>query len=226
MEHPLDNPIYNALNSGNKNLSAGNEFVKYFSKDVSPFAGFKGSTAAGLDQLYNMVPSQRTLAVFTPEEISISNQWNLINHMNVLQMVYHHPAPNDVTDEELIPLEEQHIPAMLDLTKLTNPGPFLQRTIEFGHYEGVFKGNELVAMSGQRLNPCPYAEISAVCTHPDHLGNGYASQLLKSQIRQIIAKSEIPFLHVRKDNTTAIKVYERIGFVNRRDMVINVIQKY
>ena len=29
-------------------------------------------------------------------------------------------------------------------------------------------GDELVAMAGQRMQPDPYTEISAVCTHPDH----------------------------------------------------------
>ena len=30
MEHPFDYPAWNALISGNKNLSLGNEHVKYF----------------------------------------------------------------------------------------------------------------------------------------------------------------------------------------------------
>ena len=48
---------------------------------------------------------------------------------------------------------------MLALTKLTNPGPFAPRTIDFGHYYGVFDGDKLVAMAGQRLHIHEYTEI-------------------------------------------------------------------
>jgi predicted GNAT family acetyltransferase len=114
---------------------------------------------------------------------------------------------------------------MLSLTKLTNPGPFAERTIDFGHYRGIFENNELAAMAGQRLHAFNYAEISAVCTHPDHTGKGYARQLLIYQINRIIAAGEIPYLHVRSDNDRAIRVYEGLGFVTRCNMWFSPIQK-
>ena len=67
-------------------------------------------------------------------------------------------------------------------------------------------------MAGQRLNPLPYAEISAVCTHPNHSGKGYARQLMQFHVNRIKAAGQIPFLHVRDDNTRAIKVYKDLGF--------------
>jgi predicted GNAT family acetyltransferase len=51
-----------------------------------------------------------------------------------------------------------------------------------------------------------------VCTHPDFLGKGYASALLQHQVGLICDNGQIPFLHVREDNTRAIEVYERLGF--------------
>jgi predicted GNAT family acetyltransferase len=114
---------------------------------------------------------------------------------------------------------------MLALTKLTNPGPFVEKTIDFGHYRGVFEGDQLVAMAGQRLHIFDYAEISAVCTHPDHLGRGYARQLLLHHIHRIRAASKIPFLHVRYDNYRAIKVYESLGFSKRTELFFYILQK-
>jgi len=67
-------------------------------------------------------------------------------------------------------------------------------------------------MTGQRLHPGNYAEVSAVCTHPDHLGKGYATALLQHQLTLICHQGKIPFLHVRADNERAIAVYERLGF--------------
>jgi predicted GNAT family acetyltransferase len=108
---------------------------------------------------------------------------------------------------------------------LTNPGPFESRTITFGHYYGIFEGEKLVAMAGQRMHVFNYAEISAVCTHPDYTGKGYAAQLLQYQINRIKAASGIPFLHVRYDNDRAIKIYESLGFSTRRQVNFYVMIK-
>jgi predicted GNAT family acetyltransferase len=80
-------------------------------------------------------------------------------------------------------------------------------------------------MAGFRLGIGPYREISAVCTHPDYLGRGYAAALIRHLIVLIVAKSWIPFLHVLKENTDAIKLYEKLGFRVRSEMQFNVIEK-
>jgi predicted GNAT family acetyltransferase len=138
--------------------------------------------------------------------------------------VFNEPAVYEPT-VEIVDLTNEHIPAMLSLTKLTNPGPFLERTIEFGHYRGIFDGEELVAMAGQRIHAFNYAEISAVCTHPDYLGKGYARQLLLNQAQRMQAEGNIPYLHVLTTNERAIKVYEGIGFTIRKEMYFYVLQK-
>jgi len=125
----------------------------------------------------------------------------------------------------LVPLTNEHVPQMEALAKLTNPGPFAKKTIDFGHYHGVFENDKLVAMAGQRLYPYNYAEVSAVCTHPDHTGKGYARQLLQFQVDRIKAASEIPFLHVKDDNERAIKVYKSLGFATRTKVYFYVLVK-
>jgi predicted GNAT family acetyltransferase len=80
-------------------------------------------------------------------------------------------------------------------------------------------------MNGQRFNPKLYREVSAVCTHPNFLGNGYAFELLVKQVNQVLKQNEIPFLHVRADNSAAIKLYEKVGFKIRTAMQAIVITK-
>jgi predicted GNAT family acetyltransferase len=82
-----------------------------------------------------------------------------------------------------------------------------------------------VAMAGQRLHPNPFIEISAVCTHPDHTGKGYAATLINDQIRRILAGSETPFLHVLEENEHAIKLYQKLGFVIREQVIGYGLQK-
>ncbi|WP_419699263.1 GNAT family N-acetyltransferase [Mucilaginibacter sp. NFX135] len=225
MEQPLDNPIWNALISGNSNLARGNNQVKYFAENVAPFVGFEDYSAANFNILHKQVTDQRVFAVVSAEEIIIPDQWKVLNNMKILQMVFDGSLPSEPLNYELVTLEDQHIPAMLALTKITNPGPFTERTIDFGNYKGIFNNGELIAMAGYRTQPSPYVEISAVCTHPNHFGKGCAGTLINYHIRQIIAASGIPYLHSRTDNAIAIKLYQKLGFVARKEMTFNIIQK-
>ena len=225
MKHLLDNPAWNALHSGNPEFAVGTGDVKYFQPDVSPFAALNENTIENLETLYDIAPPQAFFGVITPVEITIPAEWQLIECMDCLQMVCETPARQVDKKQEFVALSDEHVPAMLALTKLTNPGPFAKRTIEYGHYRGIFEDDELVAMAGQRLNPKPYAEVSAVCTHPDHLGKGYAAQLIMCQVERIQAAGEIPFLHVLAKNERAINLYQSLGFETRTRIFFYVIKK-
>jgi predicted GNAT family acetyltransferase len=55
-----------------------------------------------------------------------------------------------------------------------------------------------------------------VCTHPDHVGHGYARRLLGWLSNDVLARGRMPFLHVSQDNTRALELYERNGYRLRR----------
>ena len=225
MEHVLDNPSWNALASGNKNLAHGNNEVKYFAQDVSPFVGMRDNSEEQFQMLYELTDHNGPVGFVSNTGHDAPKNWKLLSPNIAYQMIYEAsltPAEVEVT---LTPLTEAHIPQMLALTKLTNPGPFAPRTIDFGHYYGVFDGVKLVAMAGQRMHIEDYTEISAVCTHPDYLGRGYAKQLLLGQIHRMQAAGNTPILHVRKNNERAVKVYESIGFTPRTTIHFNILQK-
>src|SRR5487761_1988966 len=225
MNHVLDNPIWHALISGNRNMSVGTELVKYFPKEIATFAGLKEVNQSSLKLLYDLISPERTVILITGESIEIPASWNIIYQSIILQMVSKNPKKPGLPHEEIVHLNKMHVPQMLALTTLTNPGPFFERTIEFGNYTGIFKSGELIAMAGQRLHVNQYVEISAVCTHPDHVGKGYGSMLIQHQARQIAQKGNIPFLHSRSDNDQAIRLYKALGFITRQEMYLNVIQK-
>ena len=68
-------------------------------------------------------------------------------------------------------------------------------------------------------------EITAVCVHPSHRGHGYGQILLSAISRQIVARDEIPFLHVFTSNASAIALYRRRGMEIRRRLHVTVLQK-
>ena len=225
MDHILDNPVYNALISGNKHLAKGTETVKYYPYDVAPFVGMKVGDNDNFQTLFDMVSPGQVFALFVPAAITIPAPWKTLDKMKVLQMVCHRLAEAAPDPAGIIPLNTSHVPDMLSLTKLTNPGPFKINTIVFGNYKGIFEQGRLASMAGHRMHAFDYVEVSAVCTHPDFMGKGYSRRLLLDQIHGLHSIAKTPFLHVKSENTRAIKLYESVGFRTRRSMDIYVISK-
>lgn len=80
-------------------------------------------------------------------------------------------------------------------------------------------------MAGERLKVPGYTEVSAVCTHPEHAGKGYARILMTEVIERIRDRGETPFLHLGKDNERAIELYPRLGFSRRSLSHLAVLRK-
>ena len=66
-------------------------------------------------------------------------------------------------------------------------------------------------MAGERLRPEGHTEISAVCTHPDFTGRGYARALMRVLMADAARAGRRPMLHVKTENG-AKRLYERLGF--------------
>lgn len=115
-------------------------------------------------------------------------------------------------DPEAQRLGADDVPDMLDLVARTRPGPFAVRTVELGCYLGIRRGGQLVAMAGERMHPAGWSEISAVCTDPAFRGAGLGSRLVSAVGAVIAGRGERVFLHASAGNTTAIRLYESVGF--------------
>lgn len=221
----LHNPVFNALSTGDKQLSFGTDNVKYFDAEVSPYAGFPDEYEQGFADLFAMLPQGRRILFAKPTPIDVPQGWQVQHEIKGLQFIYEGATYPESDFSQIVPLTTEHVDEMIALVKLTKPGPFDKRTIEFGSYHGIFVNHQLAAMTGQRLHVENYTEISAVCTHPDHLGKGYASTLMQHQMQIILNSGQIPFLHVRADNERVIAVYKRLGFRVSRPMYFYFMQR-
>lgn len=131
----------------------------------------------------------------------------------------------DCREQEMVPLDASDVPAMIELVKLTKPGPFADRTIEFGQFYGVKDGDRLVAMAGERMKVPGMDEVSAVCAHPDYQGRGYGRALVHAVAANIVSRGHVPFLHVRAENAAGIRAYQSIGFVTRKQMHFTLVER-
>jgi predicted GNAT family acetyltransferase len=161
-------------------------------------------------------------ALFLDAPPILPDGWSMLISGQMYQMVYE-AAPPQKPSQVLRKLTEADVPDMLALTKLTEPGPFLPRTIELGSYFCIHDSGSLVAMAGERLHLTGFTEVSAVCTHPDFRGRGYGNALMSVVISGILNRGEIPFLHVKTENP-AVRLYQKLGFEIRAQLHLAVIQ--
>jgi predicted GNAT family acetyltransferase len=221
----LNNPVWEALKSKNAHFNEGNDEIKYYPKNVSPFIGLANWDKNDLDKLQQHISSNRTYSVMIAKQINLPNTLEIIFSIPLYQMYCPHLLPVENNDTLIRKLSVTDIPQMLSLTEKTKPGPFYERTIELGNYMGIFDQHELIAMAGERLQMNGFTELSAVCTSPNHLGKGYASYLSYKVAETIIANGNKPFLHVRTDNQRAIELYKKLGFEIRADVYFAVFKK-
>jgi predicted GNAT family acetyltransferase len=221
----LDNPVWAALSSKQSHFNIGNDRVKYFPSNVSPFIGLKDWNESDLEELIHHAPSERSFSVMIAKEVGLSTSFDILFTTPLYQMICPVLKPFTNPDIAFRSLENKDVAQMLALTEMTRPGPFYEKTIDFGKYTGVFNGDELISMAGERLKVNGYTEVSAICTQPAYLGKGYASCLLSNVSEGIMQEGGIPFLHVRTDNIRAIEVYKKLGFKIRTEVYFAVFKK-
>lgn len=215
---PLDNPAWSALTSLQAHLAQGDDFARRFRPAVAPFAAVGSLTGEAMKRLANLLApgeSAFLLALSDISSLACAAGLRVDKLFDVLQMVDEGVSESDGLPDAY-PLDWADVDAMSRLARATNPGPFLPCTIETGHYIGVRENGRLIAMAGERMRMNGFVEISAVCVDSEHRGKGIAACLMSTLRTNIRNDGNVPFLHVRTDNASAIGLYERLGFEHRQ----------
>jgi ribosomal protein S18 acetylase RimI-like enzyme len=220
--HPLDFPIWTALTTRQQALAQVCGGARRYPPDIAPFAALADETAQSWDALHALLAPGEPAVLFTPGPVSPPAQFDVVMAATGEQMIGT-PAQTDIETAPLVALGADDVPAMMELVELTRPGPFAPRTSELGDFLGIRIGGRLAAMTGERMAPADYTEMTAVCVHPDFRGRGFAQVLLAAVSRRILARGEIPFLHVFSDNASAIALYKRQGMTIRRQLHVTVL---
>jgi ribosomal protein S18 acetylase RimI-like enzyme len=216
--HVLDRPVWHSLVGAHAHLARRHGIAAAYDPAVSPFAGTAENGDAAWADLRILLAGRSALLPGSP--FPLPPDVRVPFRANVFQMVASEWRPEP--DPDAIELGPDDAAEMHDLATRTKPGPFELRTRELGRYVGYRVDGRLVAMAGERFHPPGYTEVSAVCTDPDYRGRGYAERAMRTIGAGIVARGEIPFLHVATDNP-AIRIYERLGFVTRVEYEVAMV---
>ena len=214
----LDNPVWHALTGPHRAFAVGRGAARHYPRDMAPFSAIAEPSEQAYADLAAELPANTEARLFRPEPEPLPGGWEELDRFPMLQMVA--TGVSGVGEGAASLLSEADTAAMLDLVAAAKPGPFGPRTPLLGRYLGVWQGNRLVAMAGERLRLPGHVELSAICVHPEARGRGYAASLTLRLMQLAFEADEVPFLHVRPDNEAAIALYRRLGFEVRRELVV------
>ena len=216
-QRELDNPFWSSLITRHAHIAQGGTLARRYPPAISPHAGLPGvgpENVAALETLVEIGDEMGTAGPFVPR---LPGNWETQFESRLTQMIRTDTSPLPQGDVDVSTLGAGDIAEILALIELTQPGPFRSRAIELGTFLGIREGGRLVAMAGERMWIGDFREVSAVCTHPDARGRGYARALMGRVINRMLRAGETPFLHVRTSNTQAIDIYRTLGFVRRAE---------
>lgn len=212
-DRKLDNPVWHSLSESHQNFAVDYNYIKFYHPDYCPFGGFEKAKGISphIEEYARMVDN----FFIVGEKPELSNQLELKKELVCLQMVINDRINVEIK-ENIIALTNEHIDALFQLVNLVQPGYFKRKTVLLGNYFGIFKNSELIAVTGERMKMNAFIEVSAIVTHPNHTGLGYAKQLIAHTVNNIFNQNKTSYLHVVENNIGAIQLYEKLGFTTRR----------
>jgi len=220
----LDNPAWHALTETHKQFGIEYPNIKFYDPDYCAFGGLDTTAdiGSGISQ-YAALTNEFFVIGHKPE---LPKGHIIKKELVCLQMVSETQINIDVI-EEITLLGAKDDKAIFDLVMLVQPGYFKRKTVLLGNYYGIYKNGQLVSLAGERMKMKGFTEVSAIVTHPEHSGQGYAKQLVGYLVNSILLQKNIPFLHVADTNVLAIRLYEKLGFKTRRKMSFwNIIEEH
>lgn len=223
--NPLDRPVWASLTSHHARFAEGGPLARRYRADYNLFAGQQDESDEALGALGALLGPGERMCIAQAMPIVVPPGLLVEKSLEGVQLM----APPGLAvpggAEPLLSLGEADAPEMFALARLTEPGPFEPRTHALGSFIGIRVEGRLAAMAGERFRFPGYTEVSAVCTHPDFRGRGFARRLTAAATASIQQRGERAFLQAWKTNTPAITLYRSLGFEIRAEMNVRVLRR-
>lgn len=221
---PLDRPIWHMLTGPRADLAVSRGTAVRLDPAVGPFAAARdaGDDAQAALAALLQGPDDR-IGLVEREDWPLPPGTHAVGGGALVQMVFEGPVTARRADERIVPLGEADWPEMRELALGTKPGPWQLQTPRYGDYYGIRLRGRIAAMAGERMRVPGMAEVSGVCTWPEHRGQGLAGALIGHVIQGFTARGDRPFLHSYAHKAEAIRLYERLGFRVRAEMHFSIL---
>jgi len=246
MDELLSNPYWHALCTEQADIAIGGEFARRYPHDVIPFGGIAAPEEQAFTALHTLLAPGESMLIISEVPVEHAGIRQIKKMPGVQMLCSPEAQAAKYEDSRVSELGAADVPEMIALKAVAFPGYFGPRAASLGRFygirvmneirrgnEGVVEGHpkreypqgELVAMAGERMALPGLREISAVCTHPRHLGKGYAAALIRRLMQEHAGRGLRSFLQAEAGNSRAIALYERLGFAHLRTLAFQQIER-
>lgn len=203
--------MWHALQGPHCCWAQGRGRLQWYAPDVAPFFAVESPDSAlepDLPRRLGLTASAYFVGVLPRDWPS---GWIPAERTEIVQMCFRGATPLWDPGPHVL-LGPEHRAAMLALAAIAFPDFFRARSAELGSFIGIFEQGRLVSMAGERMALEGMREISAICTHPEFTGRGYAGGLTRALVRRHREQRLHSFLHVSAANAGARRLYESLSF--------------
>ncbi len=129
--------------------------------------------------------------------------------------------------EEAVRLKPAQVGEVNRLYSLVDTGNFTASQIRRGEFYGVWRDNQLVAVSGTHIIAPAYniAYVGNVMTHPAYRNQGLASICVSSVTAKLLRQCGEVVLNVESFNLPAVHTYKSLGYRDHCQIVEGVIHR-
>jgi len=217
------NPVWHSLHGPHRHLAHIAGGACRYPADVAPFAAIDAPRAAAFAELRALLDPDES--IWIADYGRSAPGLAVVDALDCVQMVLPQEVEIPAPSRDVLPLTAAHAQEMVALTNAAFPGFFRPATYRMGSFFGVRAGDELVAMGGERLLLPGHPEMSAICTHPDHRGEGLATDIVRHLARHHRRAGLVSWLHVGAPNRRAIDLYASFGFERVRNLMLHRITR-
>ena len=217
------NPVWHSLHGPHRHLAHSEGGACRYPAAVAPFAAIDAPSAAAFAQLRGLLDPDES--IWIADYGRSAPGLAVVDALDCVQMVLPQAVEIPAPRRDVLPLTAAHAQQMVALTNVAFPGFFRPATYRMGSFFGVHAGDELVAMGGERLLLPGHPEMSAICTHPDHRGEGLATDVVRHLARHHRRAGLGSWLHVGAPNRRAIDLYASLGFERERNLMLHRITR-
>ncbi len=168
---------------------------------------------------------QRAHAHMPPEHLAVLDQYFTLDRMRpMVRMGLRASRLSVVADTRVLGygaverLSHRDTGDIIELSQHYPDSFFEPHQLSSGHYYGVRTDQgALIAVAGVHIvsRVDRLAAIGNIVTHPDHRGRGLSTRTTAHLCRELAAEGiELLALNVERRNTSAMRVYEKLGFVD------------
>ncbi|NLI15159.1 MAG: GNAT family N-acetyltransferase [candidate division Zixibacteria bacterium] len=154
----------------------------------------------------------------------IGESFDDVEALSELQMVLSNndipDIPFDTTQYRLERLGASDLVQISHLYSLVPAMAWTPKTLTYGPCYGIYYGDMLVSIAGVHFSTKWAAEIGNIVTHPKHRRLNLAYACTKAVADDLRGTTENIFLCVMSDNTPAIRLYEKMGFVTHQELFL------